>query len=59
MHWLLCQTDEINTIFQPFISYTYEGTGEFLYYCLYLLIDTNIQIPMLPVPSALQIDFGV
>ena len=28
-HWLLCQTDEINTIFQPFIEYTYEGIGEF------------------------------
>ena len=27
-HWLLCQTDEINTIFQPFIGYAYEGTDE-------------------------------
>ena len=26
-HWLLCQTDEINTIFQPFVGYLYEGTG--------------------------------
>ena len=24
--WFLCQTDEINTIFQPFVSYLYEGT---------------------------------
>ena len=28
-HWLLCQTDEINTIFQSFIGYLYEDTGEF------------------------------
>ena len=28
-HWLLSQTDEINTIFQPFIGFLYEGTGEF------------------------------
>ena len=28
-HWLLCQTDENNTVFQSFIGYTYEGTGEF------------------------------
>ena len=28
-HWLLCQTDEINTVFQSFIGYIYEGTGKF------------------------------
>ena len=27
-HWLLCQTDEINTGFPSFIGYIYEGTGE-------------------------------
>ena len=27
-HWLLCQTDEINTVFQSFIGYIYEGTGQ-------------------------------
>ena len=32
-HWLLSQTDEISTIFQPFIGYIYEGIGEFQYYC--------------------------
>ena len=26
--WLLCQTDEINAILQPFIGYIYEGTSE-------------------------------
>ena len=28
-HWLLYQTGEINTIFQPCIGYEYGGTGEF------------------------------
>ena len=32
-HRLLCQTDAINTIFQPFIGYLCEGTGGFKYYC--------------------------
>ena len=26
---MLCQTDEINTIFQPIAGYIYESTGEF------------------------------
>ena len=29
VHTTLCQTDEINTIFQSFIGYIYGGTGEF------------------------------
>ena len=32
-HWLLCQTDEINTIFQPFIGYIYKGIDEFQCCC--------------------------
>ena len=26
-HWLLCETDEINTVFQSFIGYVYGGGG--------------------------------
>ena len=51
-HSLLCQTDEINTIFQPFFGYVFESTGKFYGYCLYLLVDTNIEIAIFRVPTA-------
>ena len=46
-HWLLCQTDEINTIFQPFIGFYIWGYRWILVLLRILLMDTNIQIPIL------------
>ena len=41
-HWLLCQTDEISTIFQLCIDYVYAATGEFYLFAIAGMGSTGI-----------------